>query len=124
MKTRSLIIAALLGLSSPLAFAQDAALSAELAQQVQQAAAAGNVAAIAQLAAQNPGSAATIAKAAAQANPAQAAVVAAAVATAVPAAAPQVAAGGDASQLNARKSVASRTSSDPLTPSLAATLLR
>src|SRR4051812_28858965 len=84
MKTRTLFFAALLGLSSAFSFAQNAALTDEQKAAVQKAAQAGDTAAVAQIAAANPNSAATVAGVAASANPSIAAAVAQAVVQASP----------------------------------------
>ena len=94
MSFRALFVSALaafaLGLSSVSVFAQQAALSCDLQQQVQQAVTDGNAAAISQLAANNPDQAVQIAQAAASAaqglvatNPVAAANIASAAATIV-----------------------------------------
>src|SRR3954466_7579390 len=67
MKTRSLLLAALLGFSTSFAVAQNAPLSAALTAQVQTAVSQGNGDALTQLADQNPNSAAQIAQFAVQA---------------------------------------------------------
>ncbi|MDO8545138.1 MAG: hypothetical protein Q7S40_32260 [Opitutaceae bacterium] len=130
MKTRSILLAGILGLSATFAVAQNAPMSQALAAQVQQAANAGDGDRLNQLAQQNPQAAAAIAQAAVQVasqlvatNPAAAARVAAAAtqiasSPAVIAAAPAIA----AQVAMAASAVASNPTVIAAAPSVVATI--
>jgi hypothetical protein len=95
MKTRSLLLALIVGFVTAFSFAADQAAPAlpeELAAKVRSAAQSGDTRAIAQAVADNPSLATQIASVATAANPASAGVIAATVAAIVPAQAAQVAA--------------------------------
>lgn len=127
MKIRSLLLAALVGLSSTIAVAQTAAIDAATQQQLDNAIAQGNTAQIAQIAAANPQAAVTIAQRVANAaqaavatNPVAAATLAAAATTIVTQPAVTAAVSSNAAVATAVGNVASTATAVVAAPSVKA----